>query len=687
MPPVATAPPSSTAAPRAAASRARRRSDYRADIDGLRALAILLVVAYHVWADRVSGGVDVFLMVSAYFLTATFLRRYDADEPLRVRAYWAHRFRRLVPPAAVTILGVLAVAWLAYPATRWPSIWRESWASLLYVENWALAFAEVDYYARDEAVASPLQHFWSLSVQGQVFLLWPLVFVAAAAIARATRIPAPTLALAAFGAIFAGSFVWSIIETRDSQVFAYFDTSTRLWEFAAGSLIAIATPSLRIPAWLRFVLGWIGVVGIVACGLVLDVQAGFPGYLALWPVVCTAFVIMAGAQPTRGGPGRLLASRPLRFLGRDAYALYLVHWPVLITWMVVTGDVQIDAVSGTAIVLISLALARLVSGLFDAPIRRIGDPRRAGQNLAVALTCAVLVGGSLAGWQYYEDQRARELTHGADASYPGAGAVAADGSIRQVPEAPLVPGPTAIGQEWVGLEVQCAGELRPDRWRLARHCQQTEGAAEADRLVVVIGDSHSAQFMGALLPIAEQRGWGVVSFTKGGCSIGLYDLTLAPDGDCAQYRRGALDYALEVRPDAVFAVVTRTDADGREFLLKGVEEVVTALDDAGIPVIGVRDNPRYHHDMYTCALVGREGEAGPECETPVQDALDARNPALALGDAIVPVDFTPWICPDGLCRPEIGNVAVYFDKGHLTETFVRTLAPVLSAQIRGVIPE
>ena len=153
------------------------RGAYRRDIDGLRAVAILLVVIYHVWIGRVSGGVDIFLMISAFFLTGSFLRRMQADRPIEAGRFLISRFRRLMPAAAVVLAATLGVCWVMMPETMWPQLWKEGWASLGYVQNWVLAFDGVDYYAHDAALASPLQHFWSLSVQGQVFVLWALLFL------------------------------------------------------------------------------------------------------------------------------------------------------------------------------------------------------------------------------------------------------------------------------------------------------------------------------------------------------------------------------------------------------------------------------------------------------------------------------------------------------------------------------
>lgn len=204
--------------------RRRERTDSRVrrdDIDGLRALAILLVVAYHVWTSRVSGGVDVFLMISAYFLTASFVRRLERGGSVPVLRYWVRRFARLLPLAGVTILATLGAVWLWYLPSTWPDIWGQTWASLFYFQNWELAFSAVDYYARDEVLASPLQHFWSLSVQGQVFLVWPLLIAGTAVLARRRSQSVRLWLIGTISLVGTASFVYSVAWTAENQAFAY----------------------------------------------------------------------------------------------------------------------------------------------------------------------------------------------------------------------------------------------------------------------------------------------------------------------------------------------------------------------------------------------------------------------------------------------------------------------------------
>lgn len=656
---------------------------YRADIDGMRALAILLVVVYHVWLGRVSGGVDVFLMVSAFFLTASFVRRVRSDRPLELGTFWLRRFRRLLPAAAVTIAGVLAVAFLSYPQTEWPRVWSEGWSSLFYVENWTLAFSEVDYYARDSVRPSPFQHFWSLSVQGQVFILWPLIIAALWLLLRERRhVIVPALALV-FGAIFVGSLAFSIVETAHAQSFAYFDSRTRLWEFAAGSLVALALPFLRIPRWSAAILGWVGVLGIVLCGVVLDVRGGFPGYLALWPVGCTALVIIAGVDRVPGGPSAFLESAALRYVSRDAYALYLVHWPVLVTWMVLSGRSQPGWLAGLGIVGLSFVLARLVSAVVEHPIRAAtAFDRLPRLGAAVLVASIAVVAFPLGAWQFAIKQKEAALMASESRGYPGAAQIEGAVDLAGV-DLPLIPFATALDDEWVDIGPSCSGPLEPTDSALRGSCAQTPGAGDprATR-VLVMGDSHAQQLMSPLVALADEQEWELISLLKGGCSIGIGAPSWSASGTpCDDWRAAAVEYAMRIQPDAVYLVVTRATPTSPEVPVEGIDVVIDALTAEGIEVFAVRDNPRFEFNMYECALAESDAAPGedvescsvPEVALETGDALDA----IAEKSGVTLVDFRPWLCPDGVCRGSIGNIAVYIDDNHLSNAYGRTLAPML----------
>ncbi|SDM50755.1 acyltransferase family protein [Microbacterium azadirachtae] len=661
----------------------RQRQGHRSDIDGLRAVAILLVVVYHVWIGRVSGGVDVFLMISAFFLTGSFVRRMEAGKPLAIGAFLLSRFRRLMPAAAVVLAATLGACWLLLPQTSWPQLWKEGWASLGYVQNWVLANDGVDYYAHDSALASPLQHFWSLSVQGQVFVLWPLLFLVGALIVRTTGRSAGGVMAVLFGVVFAGSLAFSVWETAGQQTFAYFDTRARLWEFAAGSLLALALPHVRLPRVLRAALGWIGLFGLVVCGMVIDVRGGFPGYLALWPIVSAALVIVSGTRPDDEGstsadlgPGRILATRPVLAVGRDAYALYLVHWPILILWLSWRGQTQASALDGALIIASSLVLARVITLWVERPLRlRAGDGGVPWRNAAVIVCCIALVTAVLAPWQWNVTSQAAALQQAYKKAYTGAQGAPGTTEDDGIPIIPSVSGPEA--ENWTELDRACSGRFASDVDIVQENCQQTSNADSASRVVVVMGNSHAQQMTSAVRAVADRRGWGVVMIFRPWCSLAADHPMAVPEHLCDEWQAAALDHVLTIHPDAFFTIVTAASADSPdEEAIAGLGDLLDTFDAAAIPVVGVRDNPRSGEtNYYTCAIERQF------CDFPAESALAPENPAAEYADRMTLIDFTPWLCPDGTCHVVIGHIAVYLDMNHLSAQFARTLGPALEQQL------
>lgn len=641
-------------------------------------MAILLVVAYHVWLGRVSGGVDVFLMLSAFFLTRSFVVRMEAGVAVSPVARLAGVFRRLLPASAVTLLAVLLVAYAIYPPTRWATIWEQTWASLLYAQNWVLSADAVNYYVRSD-IPSPLQHFWSLSVQGQAFVLWIVILAVCQFVVRRWMLRPSLVVGVTFGAIFAVSLAYSIVRTQVAQEQAYFDTFARLWEFAAGSLLVVALPRLRLPSVLREVLGWVGLIGLVSVGMVLDVQGGFPGFLALWPILSAAAIVAAGSGAAPSVPSRLLGSRVMRGLGSDAYALYLVHWPVLVTWMVIQRSAEVGVLAGIGIVATSLVLARVITVFVDAPIRAWKrDDASLLPAVGIIVASLATVASVLGAWQVSVAVQERTVASAEVRDNPGAAALRNPLLAEATADAPMLPLPTQLESEWAQLEDVCGGALGPDDGILYGTCFHTPSTPDADRVVVVAGDSHAQQLTAAMLGPAGDNGWGVVTLIKGGCALGLDEPTDDPEG-CGDWRDAVLEYLEDLQPEAVMTVVTRADpGDDAEVVRPGIDRTIDRLVNAGIDVLGVRDNPRFDFDMFECVT----SEDPDECVAPRSGSLADENPALSLErEGLHLIDLTPWICPEDVCYGVIGNVAVYRDDNHLSRTYATTLGPFLAEQL------
>src|SRR4051794_29919817 len=377
----------------------RRR---RPEIQALRALAVALVIAAHVWPDLVPGGyvgVDIFFVVSGFLITSLLVGELVGSGRIALTAFWARRARRILPAALVALLVTAIATLLVVPSHRWDAFLTEIAASAAYVENWQLAHAAVDYFAKADGV-SPVQHYWSLSVEEQFYVVWPLLLLGAVAVTRGRSPRVRVLGLAAAMVLLtAASLAWSILHTPADPEAAYFVTPTRAWEFGAGGLLALLPVVTRTPELLRALLSWLGLGAILAAGFAYGPNTIFPGSTALLPVLGALAVIRAGAADHRLAPTRLLATSWVQRTGDLSYSLYLWHWPLLI---LLPYAVHLpDGVRQAVILEATVGLAWLSTRYVEDPIRTAdGLLRRPSRTLLLAgiatlLVLAVPAGGAL----------------------------------------------------------------------------------------------------------------------------------------------------------------------------------------------------------------------------------------------------------------------------------------------------
>jgi peptidoglycan/LPS O-acetylase OafA/YrhL len=646
---------------------------FRPEVQGLRALAVLMVVTYHVWFGRVSGGVDVFLLISAFLLALSFLRKVESGKPLDLARHWLHQFKRLLPAVVVVILGTLGATYLLVPQSRWPDVIEQAWASLFYLQNWVLASNAVDYYADDHSLASPLQHFWSLSVQGQVFILWPLLFLASALLARRFRLKFRGVVLLVFGALFVGSLTFSVWETATNQAYAYFDTRARLWEFAVGTLLALALPFIRLPRILRVVAGWTGVAAMLSGGFLLDVQGQFPGYVALWPLAAAALVIIAGHTSSPFGVDRFLSSKPLVRMGDLSYALYLWHWPVLVLALVWQDRASPGLVGGLIVIVASLVLAHLTMRFVERPLRALAWADRRRRRAAIVLAAGLgLVVAPLTVWQEELRNQSERIIAESVRNNPGAQVFEAGYDDQSELDAPLIPLLAEVRNDWPRFD----GDCKTDEAESISECSNSI-PTDSERDIFVVGSSHALTWTTPFLQMAKDERWSLTSFTKGYCP-----LTLEPSTEeaCLEHNRRAIERILERRPDVVVTNSTQTSFDGNEVLDRTWLDIVERFTDAGIEVIAIRDTPRLPSDAPTCI----ENTSAPhtECGVAREATLnDQALPDVGSDPAIHFLDMTAYFCQGDFCPAVIGNVIVYKDSDHVTSSYMRTLSSALKERL------
>ncbi|GAB2918154.1 acyltransferase family protein [Rhodococcus aerolatus] len=643
---------------------------YRPELQGLRAVAVALVVAYHVWFGRVSGGVDVFLVLSGFLLTGQLVRAGSAGRALDLRRRWSRTLVRLLPSMVVVLLATTVAAALVLPEWRWPQVLREVLSSLLFVENWRLAADSVDYAAQ-HVDASPTQHFWSLAIQGQFFLIWPVLLAGVVALGTAAGVRARVGLTCAV--VTVASLAYSVSLTAANQPLAYFHSWTRAWELALGGLLACVIGAVPLALRTRLVLGWAGVLGLVACGLLLRVDDVFPGWAALWPTGCAVAVLLAGSTGSPRGVDRWLAHPLAQRLGALGFTLYLWHWPVLIITLVATEQRELGLVDGLAVVVISVVLAAATHHLVEQPLAGRGFSTRGGVRLGLAGVVVVLA--ATATWQSAALARTEGLGEVGDAAHPGAVAL-----LTGPPEpAALLPAAVALTSDWVGIDSPYC-ERRTVRDVVL--CT-TATPEEPTRRIAVVGDSHARQLGGALVPLAARHGWEITWAIKDACPLSTSSEVFPGEPTCLALNAALPDALAESGVDTVVVMGSRNARVGlTEVTPTGFAEQWTALTERGLGVVALRDSPRFEYSVPTC--LDEQGRGAPQCEAPRDAVYTAAPPWTGRDDvpaSVAFVDTADLFCPGASCVTELGNVAVYLDDNHLTSTFSHTLADPLEARL------
>lgn len=666
------------------------RSARRGDIEGLRIVAVVLVAVYHYTQAGVSGGVDVFLFLSGYLVLGGLARRLGRAEAPRLGDFYRRTLRRLLPMswlvAAVTVLVALAVA---RPGDL-VGLGEQFLASLLYVENVWLADHQVAY-GSSSTYLDPFQHFWSLSVQLQVFLVAPALLVlvvrAAALVRRNARPVLVPVGLLAAGSVATG---WWLAD-RD-QALAYFSTTARAWEFLLGALLAVLAPHVRLPRNVRTALGWTGLLALAVTGLLVDGAQEFPGPWALLPLLAAAAIVLAGADRTRFGVDRLLGSRPLAAAGRYAYALYLWHWPVMSLWLLGTGRPHLDLQGAVAVSLVTAGLTVASYHVVEQPLRRpLPEWTVRSRWLAGGLALALAGTGAVTSQAYRADVRwTAEVTAVAEAAdlstHPGA-MTAYRPDEYPTPEGMLtIPLPQEGALDASAADTSCdvVGH-EPGMWCLWG--QEADFGAAAD--VVLLGGSHSAAWSGPLQQVGAAYGWRVTSYIRGGCPFVLGDVLDVADYYDPDWTAGCNRWNArlwhELRADPPELVVTTFSRpfgpDGEpEWVPPEYEALWRALDELGVQVLALRANAQLPSADAVC-----DGRADT-CAFARSALYDDDVLDVALPPNVELLDLTQLACDDGVCPSVVGNVRVYADQTHLTSSYAMTAWPVLQDFVERALP-
>ena len=684
---------------------APKRTEDRQEIQALRAIAVLLVVGFHLWPGAVPAGfvgVDVFFTISGFLITGLLLREIERTGAVSLASFWARRARRLLPAALVVLIFCAVVTLAVVPLNHWDQFFDDLRASTLYVQNWHLADTAVDYFAAGDG-PTPAKHFWTLSVEEQFYVVWPVLIVGAIAFARGRSARAVKGTIAAvLVAVCAASIVYSITHTAANPADAYFATTTRAWEFGVGGLLALVPAADRMTETVRATVSWLGLAAIALAALLYTAGTPFPGIAAALPVGGALAVIRAGLPSPPWGPGRLLALRPLQQVGDLSYSIYLWHWPLLILAPSVLGDVP-NTSTKVVILVLTFVMAWMSKTLVEDPIRHGSflTRRRPRSTFAFAACAgAVVVGISACGdervrAQIREDSRAAAAVLAGEPKCFGAASRDPERPCRNAAlRAMVVPTPVAARRP---TEPTCEF-LAADRFL----CEFQNVPGRPNQTAALIGDSHAGHWRTALEPTATARGWRGLAVVRTACAFSTAERGIPEPrrSGCKRWNTRVVRW-LKDHPEVktVFhsqvaggtPVMTRS-RDKFGAAVKGYIARWRSLPPSVERIVVLRDTPGTGGRTAACIqrALDRERDAGKVCARARSRALRRDPVAVAArrsGDPRVRVvDMTPYFCGRSQCHPVVGGALVYKDDGHLTEVFARTLAPYVQRELDRLMP-
>ncbi|WP_158507216.1 acyltransferase family protein [Subtercola sp. Z020] len=683
----------------------------RPEIQALRAVAVLSVVLYHLWPARLPGGfvgVDVFFVISGFLIIGHLMREVDRTGHVRLLPFWTRRARRLLPASLLVLVATGLAVLVVVPTVKWQQFFSEIAASTLYVQNWLLAHNSVDYLAATNA-ASPVEHFWSLSVEEQFYLAWPLVIVALLALAR-RRVGLSGRALITGGllAITALSLLYSVFAVATTPAEAYFVTPARAWEFGAGGILALFLTTAPGRASVRAAASWAGLAIIAITLAAYTASTPFPGLGAVPPVLGTLLVIWAGAPRVAWAPSALFRLRPVQWIGGISYSLYLWHWPFIVLVPIVLGR-PIGWKARVVVLVVSIVLAYLTKRFVEDPLRVHGalTKRAAWRALSVTLgvTAVVALGASVASAQ--PGIQATQIASSISAAIQGdprcTGAPAAlpeNGCANPYAVTSLTD--PAFAETDIGRGVQSVDDCKQTIMSETIMTCDIGDVTTATSTIALIGDSHAGQYLTPLDDYGRANHIHFITYLKSWCS-GTGAVGVANPGydtperlvSCADWGTAVLSTVAQnpAISAVLFTDYTRSYLEppvalhGRAITPGDFEQAWQPLMAAGKRVIALRDLPNAEQQAEDVpACVSMHMTENDPCALPRNTAtLDPAQDPLALAAAQTPgvslIDLTSDFCDATTCHVVIGGLIVYFGTNHMTLTFSRTLASIVGPQV------
>lgn len=650
--------------------------NFRPEIEGLRFVAALLVAVYHIWLNRVSGGVDVFFVISGFLITTSIISTINRTGEFHFRPYVTKLMKRLLP-SVFFILGIVLIAsWFLLPESILSKTIREVFASMFFFQNWQLAFSSTDYLDSSQ-MKTPIEHFWALSIQGQFYLIWFLVFTFILFLLKKYKMAnAKTLINTVLGILFVSSFGYSIYMTAVNQPWAYFITMTRVWEFALGSLLCVNLSSMKVNKYIAAVMGWLGLIGLILTGIIFEVSELFPGYVAMWPMVCALFIVLSGTQDTAFSVKRLLGSPVLVKLGGISFGIYLWHW-VLLQFYRYNVQQTPSLIDGTVIIIASIVISFFMTKYIEEPIRNSTNNRFSFKRLGILGSVNLLLIGSLvAGTYIKQNELDSKIT---EQNYPGALAAA---SPNDLPVQEPIPAFAEVFSDLPQAHLDGSNQGMKNSDLKIGEYGETENY---DATIALIGSSHSEHWLGAVLEAAKNNNYRILNITRSGTrfSTGYKDDDLK-----GEWVNNVLAYLKDEDIDLILAQATASNTSNDKTQAHLVNQLQFVNDEYGIEVLAIRDVPRYDFNV----LESLETE-GLEATTKKMNSIENQKDESFWkqfeqeNESLHKIDFSDYFKVNGKFNPVIGNVVIYRDNRHLTNTYSESFGPVFEEKIHEILKD
>lgn len=648
---------------------------FRPEIEGLRIVAALLVAIYHIWFGKVSGGVDVFFVVSGFLITTSIISTINKTGEFKFWPYISKLMKRLFPLAFIIITVILVLSIFFLPLTIFDKTLKEAISSMFYYQNWQLAISNTDYLDANQ-MKSPLEHYWAMSIQGQFYIIWFILFTCILfGIKKYNLSNGRRLVNLVLGFIFVVSFAYSIYLTKVNQPLAYFITFTRVWEFALGGLLCINLSRIKIPNIAAEIIGWIGLIGLILTGALFDVSTMFPGYIAAWPMTCALLIILSGNKETKYGVKNFLAMPIMIKLGGVSFGIYLWHW-VLLSFYKYNISENPGIISGILIIALSILLSFITTKYIEAPIRNAKSNKVAFKKIGlIALVNILLIAGLYTQNTYLKTADNKDL---ASKDYPGALAIKMKGKLKEMDPKP---GFANVFDDLPQSHLDDTNQgLKKSDLKIGTYGKKKDYKAT----IALVGSSHSEHWLGAVIEAAKENDYRVINITRSGTrfSTGYEDNTLK--GQWVKNLENYLKKSDDI--DLVLSHVTAADTTKDRIQQQMVDELMKVKNEYGINVLAIRDIPRYEFN------VSEELEKSGEKET-IKMMNKANNQKdesywkklLENEKDLATFDPTEYFKINGEYRPIIGNIVIYRDMDHMTNTYSKTFGPILSEKIKNIV--